>query len=298
MALFGMDVSKFNTSVNYKAARLAGIRFAMVKASQGHALTSNHYLFKDSLFEKHIAGFYDAGIPVGAYHFFTASNIAEALREAEFFIETVEPYRNKISLYLACDAENYGNKYLLGLSKAELSFLVNSFCDRVKKAGFKPCHYTNTDHIKNYIDLEKINYPVWQAHYISGGSVSRPTQAGKTLAIHQYTSSGQLPGVVGKYDLNFGYGPTARLIVDALTPLEPKTLDYIQSFETGDEIMIKLADKLVERSLNPIKIPTSEKLTALIRYHCGLTQSETVHLNNYRWAEELFYKLYTAMVKE
>lgn len=298
MALFGIDVSKYNTTINYKAARIAGIRFAMVKASQGHAMTSNHYLFKDSMFEKHVEGFFAAGIPVGAYHFFTASTVAKAIKEADFFIETVKPLRDKLSIFLACDAENYQNKYLLGLSKNELSLLIDTFCRRVEAAGFKACHYTNTDHILSYIDLDKIHFPVWQAHYISGGTVKRPNHAGKDLAIHQYTSEGQLPGVVGKYDLNFGYGPTARLIIEARTPLEKKTLDFIEKFATGEDILIKLADKLVERSLNPIKTPNHEKLVSLIRYYCGLTDEQTAHLDSYKWSQELFYKLYSAMVSQ
>lgn len=294
MALFGIDVSTYNTSINYAAAKQAGVRFAMIKATQGHSIYNSNYLFKDSRFKTHLDGFYKVGIPVGAYHFFTASNLDEAYREADFFIDTVLPHRSKISLYLACDAENYGNKYLSGLSKGELSCLVESFCNRVEAAGFKACHYTNTDHIKNFIDLDKISYPVWQAHYISSGAVKKPAHAGNKLAIHQYTDKGKLSGVVGSYDLNFGYAPLARLIIEARTPLEKKTLDYIEAYGDG-EILIKLADKLAVKSLNPIKNPTHEKLVALIKYHCGLNSDEVAHLGSYKWAVELFCKLYSAM---
>lgn len=292
-----MDVSKYNTSVNYRAAKIAGIRFAMVKATQGHALHSNHYLFTDSSFKKHIEGFFDAGIPVGAYHFFTGTDPESTLEEADYFIRTVEPYKDKISLFLACDAENYGNKYLMGMSREQLTFNVKLFCDAVKKAGFTPCHYTNTDHILNFIDLEGIDYPVWQAHYISGGGVKRPIHAGADLAIHQYTADGQLAGVVGKYDLNFGYAPTAKLIISSLTTIEDKTLSYIHAHNEGEDMLIKLADKLVLRSLNPVRNPTDEKLIALIRYYCGLNYDQAAYLGAYKWSKELFHKLYSGMVK-
>ncbi len=295
MALFGIDVSTYNSSINYAAAKQAGVRFAMIKATQGHSLYNGYYLFKDSRFSTHLDGFYKVGIPVGAYHFFTASNLDEAYKEADFFIDTVSPYRNKICLYLACDAENYGNKYLSSLTRAELSRLINAFCSRVEAAGFKACHYTNTDHIRNHIDLNMINYPVWQAHYISYGSVKKPAHAGAGLAIHQYTDKGKLSGIVGSYDLNFGYAPLARLIIEARTPLEKKTLDYIEAYKTGGDILIKLADKLSAKSLNPIKSPTHEKLMALIKYHCGLSTDEVAYLGSYKWAIELFYKLYSAM---
>ncbi len=298
MPLFGIDVSTNNGIINHTAAKIAGVRFAMVKATQGHSLYSKGlYMFKDSKFERNIEGFHKVGIPVGAYHFFTASNLDEAYREADFFVSAVEPYRDKISLYLACDAENYNNKWLQGLSRNGLAALVNAFCHRVEESGFKACHYTNTDHIKYHINIDKIEYPVWQAHYLKNGSVKRPDDAGDKLAIHQYTSTGQLPGVVGNFDLNFGYAPLARLIIHAKTPLEVQTLDYIEKYKTGGDVLTRLADKLIARSLNPIKNPVYEKLVPLIRYHCALTNEETEYLTKYRWNEELFRKLYVGMIK-
>ena len=298
MPLFGIDVSTNNGIFNHAAAKIAGVRFALVKAPQGHSLYTNGlYMFKDSKFERNIEGFYKAGIPVGAYHFFTASNLDEAYREADFFVKTVEPYREKISLYLACDAENYGNEWLQGLSRNGLAALVNAFCHRVEEAGFKACHYTNTDHIKYHINIEKILYPVWQAHYLKNGSVKRPEDAGDKLAIHQYTSTGQLSGVVGSFDLNFGYAPLARLIIQAKTPLENQTLDYIERYISGGDMLTRIADKLVARSLNPIKNPSHERLVPLIRYHCALTNEETEYLAAYRWGEELFRKMYVGMIK-
>ena len=295
MPIFGTDVSTYNKRINYTAAKIAGVRFAMVKATQGHSLYADHYLFADSMLDTHINGFYKAGIPVGAYHFFTASTVSETYAEADFFLKTLEPYRDKLSLYLACDAENYKNKYLEGLSRSQLSELISLFCRRVEEAGYNACHYTNTDHIRNYIDLTKIPYPVWQAHYISGGTTKKPADAGDKLAIHQYTSAGQLTGVVGSYDLNFGYAPLARLIISARTSIEKKTLDYLEAYETGDSILTKLADKLVAKELKPIKTPTHEKLVPLIRYHCSLTEGEAAHMNAYKWNSELFSKLYAAM---
>jgi len=297
MPIFGIDLSSYNRQINYAAAKIAGVRFAMVKASQGHSLYSRGYLFEDSSFKYHMEGLTKAGIMAGAYHFFTASTVEEARKEADFFIETVKPFKDKISLYLACDAENYNNKYLSGLSKDALTALINEFCARVESAGYHACHYTNTDHIRNFIDIHKISYPVWQAHYIADGSVKKPSDAGDKLAIHQYTGSGQLVGVVGQYDLNFGYAPLARLIIEARTPLEKKTIDYLAAYKSGDDILMKLADKLAAKELKAIRTPTNEKLITLLRSHCLLTSDEVKYMDTYKWHEELFQKLYKAMTK-
>ena len=296
MALFGMDISKWNGELNFSAVKRAGIRFAMVKATQGHALSAGHYLFEDSRFAANLRGLAAVGIPAGAYHFFTASNEAEAVREADFFIAACKPYRKLLPLWLACDAENYNNRWLLGLSRERLSALITRFCKRVEEAGFSACHYTNTDHIANFIDLDKIPYPVWQAHYIKNGVAKKPSQAGEKLAIHQYTASGQLIGVPGDFDLNFGYAPLSRKIIRQLTTLEDQTLDYIMKFSTGENLLAKLADKLVARELKPVRDESEARLVSLIRYHCALSEGESTHLAAYKFARELHEKLYRGML--
>lgn len=296
LALFGMDVSTYNR-INYKAAKIAGVRFAMVKASQGHSITNSKlYMFEDSMFKKHIEGFTKVGIPVGAYHYFTATNLDECYKEADFFVKTCNVLKDKISLYLACDFERYKNKYVTKLNREQATMLINSFLKRVEAAGFKVCNYTNTDHILNHLYLSKLDYPVWHAHYIKDGSISRPKESGEKLAIHQYTDAGQLSGVPGFFDLDFGYEPLAKLIIEAKTPLEKQTLDYISRYKTGEDILIKLADKLVLKNLKPIKNPDHSKFVTNIKYYCGLSSDQCEYLNNYKYNTELFRKLYFNMI--
>ena len=89
--ILGIDVSTLNGDINFLAIKKAGVGFAMVKASQGHALYSKGYLFEDKRFARNLVGLHKVGIPVGAYHFFTASNLEETYKEADFFLKTVEP---------------------------------------------------------------------------------------------------------------------------------------------------------------------------------------------------------------
>ncbi len=297
MALFGIDITKWNGDLNFTAVRAAGVRFAMVKATQGHALASPLYLYADTRFEKNIKGLAAAGIPAGAYHYFTASTKSEALKEADYFIKTAAQYRDCLPLYLACHVEANGNRYLEGLDHGTLSELAALFCDRVTEAGFKACLYASTEGVQECIDLDAIPYPLWQAHYGSGGSVKRPTEAGERLAIHQYTNDGQIIGIPGGFGLNFGYAPLARIIIKHFTPIDDVVIEHIHRSPTGDEILMRLADKIIARSLKPIKDTTTEKLASLIRYHCALTFSETEHLLAYHGAKALMSILYASMLR-
>ena len=294
MPLFGTDISTFNGDLDFDAMKRAGIRFAMAKASQGRSMNGKHYLFEDAKFRRNVEGLAKAGIPFGVYHFLTASDSAECRAEAEFFLKTVAPYRDKITLYLACDAENYGNPWLEKLSRDGLSRLISEFCSIVQSAGYAACHYTNTDHIRNFVDLDKISFPVWQAHY--GKSLSKPTDAGDKLAIHQYTSSGSLSCVPGRFDLDFGYAPLAKLIVRERCGLEEQTFRFITGRANGDDILVQFADKIVARTLKPIRDPSTKRLAPLIRLHCGLKNDDISYLLGYKYADDLFRKLYTAML--
>lgn len=203
----GVDISHYNKIASYPM--LSGAAdFAIIKATQGHALTSNHYLFVDSAFHKMMKGCIAAKLPVGCYHFFTAESVAAAVREADFFCDAMEPYKDKI-LYAVCDCENYGaNKWLQGVSRAELTRRVNAFLAEVDRRGYRAAHYTNIDHINSYINLHDIAYPVWVADYRT--SAKKPRYS--NMIAWQYTERGHISGIDGNVDLNEGYFPELAAI--------------------------------------------------------------------------------------
>lgn len=198
----GVDISHYNKISSYPALSKAA-DFAIVKATQGHALSSTHYLFVDSAFHATMKGCIAAKLPVGCYHFFTAESVAEAVKEADFFCDAIEPYKDHI-LYAVCDCENYGgNKWIQGISHAELTKRINAFLAEVDRRGYRAAHYTNIDHINNYIRLQDIPYPVWVADYRQGAK--KPCY--DNVIAWQYTEQGKMDGITGTVDLNEGYFP-------------------------------------------------------------------------------------------
>lgn len=296
MPLFGIDISKYNGDLDFAAVKRAGVKFAMVKATQGHSLNGKHYLFEDPKFRRNIEGLSEVGIPIGAYHFLTASSRDECAKEAEYFLNIVSGFRGKITLYLAVDAERYNNPWLERLSRDELTDSIVQFCQIVERSGYTACHYTNSDHISNFVNIDKIEYPVWQAHY--GKTVTKPLQCGDKLAIHQYTSSGILSCVPGKFDLNFGYAPLAKLIIHNECGLEQQTFDYIDKYKSGDYILMNIASKIVDKSLKEIKNPTTERLASTIKMHCGLLPDDISYMMAYKYADDLFRKIYLALLNK
>ena len=107
--LRGIDVYKGNGKINWSKVKRAGIDFAMIKATQGRGeteATKNAYLFADPNLRDNILGAAAAGIPCGVWHWLTAKTVHEAKVEADFFLQTIRPYKSNIKLWAAADVES------------------------------------------------------------------------------------------------------------------------------------------------------------------------------------------------
>ena len=145
----GVDVSSYQGSIDWRAAADDGIRFAMIKASQGRSVyTPSLYLFEDSRFRANVTGAAAAGIACGAYHYLTALTKEEAVREADFFLSVTAAYRTKLPLGAAVDVEDSR----LSGDRTQLGAVVRAFCARVEAAGMEIMVYTNPDFLRNRID--------------------------------------------------------------------------------------------------------------------------------------------------
>ena len=193
----GIDVSTYQGYPDWARVAADGVEFAMIKATQGRAESSEAYLFADSKFRYNITGAAAAGLPCGVYHYFTARTDAECDREAEFFLKQIEPYRDKITLYAAVDVES---RHLQGMSREALTAIVTRFCDAVRGAGYKPIVYTNPDWLRNRLAGIGDN-DLWLALWRS--AARKPTGYDR-MQIWQWGASA-VDGIAGEVDTNIGF---------------------------------------------------------------------------------------------
>src|SRR4051812_32058548 len=92
-----IDVSHFQGKIDWLEVRSAGIRIAMIKATQG-------IKFLDPMFESHKYGAEKVGIAVIPYHFVEQGS---ARAQADLFIKVAAPEINSL---VALDWEFYQNK--------------------------------------------------------------------------------------------------------------------------------------------------------------------------------------------
>ena len=192
----GIDVSKWNGSVNWTAVKNAGVSYAIIRCGYRGATTGS--LIEDSTYKTNIKGAINAGIKVGVYFFSQAVTEGEAIEEASMCLSLVKGYR--ISYPIFIDVESATNGRANGLSSDSRTKVISAFCKTIQNGGYTAGIYANKTWLTSKFNVGSLNnYKIWLAQYASA-----PTYKGK-YDLWQYTSKGTINGVSGKVDLNISY---------------------------------------------------------------------------------------------
>ena len=209
MADTGMDVSKWQGCVTASAAAQAkagGTAFAFVKVSEGAG-------YADSVADCTMQGLAAAGIRRGVYHYARPDlgNTPEA--EADWFISQTRGYIGQ-GVIPVLDWEPGG-------SYNTWTWWAKRWLDRVQAAwGVKPLIYMSASVIRtgDWSAVANADYGLWVAGYPAGytqdrlrdpGAVPYDVSPWKFAAAWQYSSSGRVPGVGERIDVNWFYGDAA-----------------------------------------------------------------------------------------
>ena len=203
--IIGIDVSYANGTIDWSKVKAAGISFAIIRGGYGRYQV-------DSQFENNITGALAQGIPVGIYWFSYALDVAGAKAEAQKCLETIRGYDVKLPIFFdfEYDTIRYAEDNGVTLGKTAFNTHTVAFCEAIKAAGYIPGVYYNLDYYNRFVEESQLGeYVTWYAQYASGPSVS-------DYDIWQYSSSGTIPGLSGRFDMNqlkntdlLGYsGPT------------------------------------------------------------------------------------------
>lgn len=224
-----IDVSEFQSAIDWKKAKADGVKGAIVRCGFRGATTGK--LQEDAMFLKHIKGAYKAGIPVGIYMFTEAINEKEGREEAHFAIKMWKKAGVPLSFPIAVDTEpvNVSGERAKNLTKAQRTKAIKGFCEKITERGFKPMIYASTSWLNSKLDMSKLPYDVWCAQYYS-----KCEYKGKYV-IWQYTSEGKVDGIKGVVDLNHCY-------------IEPKEYKYIPPKKEEKTIIDKEMDACKEQA--------------------------------------------------
>ena len=191
----GIDVSKYQSGINWQKVKNAGINFAIIRC--GYRGYGSGVLVQDPKFASHISGAKAAGLRVGIYFFSQAITEAEAVEEASMAVKLANQYG--INMPIAIDSEYAagGRGRADGLSKVERTRITVAFCNTVANSGYKPMVYASKSWFASHLDVSQFgSYRIWVAHY------AEKCGYGGRYDIWQNTSKGSVDGVPGNVDMN------------------------------------------------------------------------------------------------
>lgn len=192
----GIDVSHYQGTVDWARVAASGVRFGVVKATQGTT-------YVDPLFQANWPALKAAGLVRGAYHFFTPGDDPE--QQAHHFLSTVSLEDGDLVPALDVETSN-------GHTAAEVVQGVESWLAVVEKeTGCVPILYTAPGFWKTLGTSQFGRYPLWVAEY--GVQTPALPSGWSHWTFWQHSETGTVPGVSGTVDLDLFAGTMDQLPV-------------------------------------------------------------------------------------
>lgn len=196
-AKLGIDVSKWNKTIDWEQVKDAGIEFAIIRC--GYRGATSGALVLDPMYQKNITGAIEAGIPVGVYFFTQAIDEVEAVEEASMVISLIEDYDVDYPVFL--DSESAGGRGRAdGLDAAERTKIHKAFLETIASAGYDTGIYGSRNWLNDEVNMTELSdYKTWLAEYADVPVYD------KYYHMWQYTSKGTVNGIETRVDLNLCY---------------------------------------------------------------------------------------------
>ena len=198
----GIDVSHHQGRIEWRKLRAQGVDFAYIKATEGGD-------FHDPRFAENWAAAGAAGIPRGAYHFFTLCR--PGAEQATNFV-TVVP-NDATALPAAVDLEFLGNCQGKDASnRVELHRELRAFLGKVEAHTGRPAILYLTEEFDHAFGISAaFDRPLWLRNI-----VLEPRFGKRSWTIWQASNFRRLDGIEGRVDWN-----AADLTNRGLPPLSP-----------------------------------------------------------------------------
>lgn len=195
----GIDISCFNTSVNWEALREEGADFVILRIG-GRGWGSGR-IYIDKLFREYYESAYYADFKLGVYFYSTAVNTCEAVEEAEFVVSTLAGAPLDLPVYFDTEySGDYPNGRADTLTTAERESIINAFCSVIRQHGYEAGVYSGVYFVEHELSkASTASSSLWIANYTRNSSSPNVPYR---YSLWQYTESGKINGVRGNVDIN------------------------------------------------------------------------------------------------
>lgn len=178
----GIDISSHNGDIDFKKVAADGISFAIIKATEGGT-------FKDKKFIDNHRLAREAGLKVGAYHFFRFDT--PGYMQGLNFLNSVRG--RELDLPLVIDLEEWANP-----NSQPTPMVLNRLAemtDHLEKHGYRVMIYTNKNGFARFVKGRLEGYPLWICSLVD-------EPEGFEWDIWQGTHNGRVAGIDSPVDIN------------------------------------------------------------------------------------------------
>lgn len=192
--LDGIDVSKWQGTIDFNAVKNAGYHFVMIRVYNGYSIDPN--------FETYYRDAIAAGLSVGVYYYSYATSVEAAVADAS----TVLSILNGRTLHYPVVIDMEDNTQLAGLTNQNRTDIAWAFCNTIAASGYQSGLYANTYWLDHYFENSQLaNMNLWIARWTQDISIPHGYTGSGNIFMWQYTSDGSVPGISGRVDLNVGF---------------------------------------------------------------------------------------------
>lgn len=211
----GIDVAKYQGTIDWQKVAESGIDFAMVRV--GYRAEKSREICADTNARYNMQEASKYGIKVGAYFFSTAVSTEEAVEEADWVADYISKYPITYPVAYDCEGFEQQDSPQFYLTNAERTDIAIAFLQKIYDRGYTPMFYAAMGELSGNAkwDTDRIERicKIWVSWYPSEPypQTAQASYTG-THAMWQYTNRGTVSGIGKPVDVNvayFGYEQTA-----------------------------------------------------------------------------------------
>jgi len=205
---YGIDVSAYQGTVDWKQAAQAGVDFVMVRIGYRDAATGR--IVEDANARYNLQEASKQGILLGAYFSSTAVSAQEAQEEAAWTADILDQYPISYPVAYNCEGYESPGSRQYGMTKAQRTDVAIAFLEAMGQRGYAPMFYAAKYELSGDTKWEASRisgrWKVWVAQYPALPYPQTPASdySGRH-AMWQYTNRGRVPGISQPVDMNLAY---------------------------------------------------------------------------------------------
>ncbi len=238
---FGIDVARYQGTIDWAQVAASGIDFAMVRV--GYRMDKSREIVADSNARYNMQEAQKNGIKLGVYFFSTAVSEEEAKAEADWTADYIAQYQITYPVAFDCEGFERAESAQYGLSAAQRTDIAIAFLNRIYERGYTPMFYSSMHEMTGDAKWEtsriEKNYRIWVSQYPSSPyPQTEKSSYGGVHAMWQYTNRGTVAGISQPVDVNiayFGYEGTAGAQSEEKPEEAQADVEALMSFAAVEE---------------------------------------------------------------